>query len=272
MQVKNFKTKCKKMFYIVLGMFMIFFVYLASGCSIYYPTSYRAFIPKQWDSEYKEYERLCKENIGKVVYARPITQEEKATLIQGIRDKLIESEKREIRRKIPITDESLLTIKKEKNIDEITPELWQEILVELDKRIEAIAQKELAKKEVLEKIENEIPYKIPRAITLNAIGKSIVEVRQTFSLSNLHTESRYKEHIFYQAIVGYIYDRHWSEFIFFSKGSPTSEKFLECKKDNFEKMGLLQIALNNRESIGLESDVILTDYYAFWELKKWGDK
>ncbi len=37
-------------------------------------------------------------------------------------------------------------------------------------------------------------------------------------------------------------------------------------------MGLLQIALNNRESIGLESDVILTDYYAFWELKKWGDK
>ncbi|RDU58893.1 hypothetical protein CQA53_11765, partial [Helicobacter didelphidarum] len=34
--------------------------------------SYRAFIPKQWDSEYKEYERLCKENIGKVVYARPI--------------------------------------------------------------------------------------------------------------------------------------------------------------------------------------------------------
>ena len=71
MQVKSCKTKCKKMFYIVLGMFMILFVYLASGCSIYYPTSYRAFIPKQWDSAYKEYERLCKEEVGKVVYARP---------------------------------------------------------------------------------------------------------------------------------------------------------------------------------------------------------
>ena len=72
MQVKNFKTKCKKMFYIVLGMFMILFVYLVSGCSLYYPTSYRAFIPKSLDSEYKEYERLCKEEVGKVIYARPV--------------------------------------------------------------------------------------------------------------------------------------------------------------------------------------------------------
>ncbi|RDU59793.1 hypothetical protein CQA53_11225, partial [Helicobacter didelphidarum] len=63
--------------YISLGFFGILVVLLASGCSIYYPTSYRAFIPKQWDSEYKEYERLCKENIGKVVYARPITQDER---------------------------------------------------------------------------------------------------------------------------------------------------------------------------------------------------
>ena len=47
-------------------------LFIASGCAVYYPTSYRAFIPKQWDSEYKEYERLCRENIGKVVYAREI--------------------------------------------------------------------------------------------------------------------------------------------------------------------------------------------------------
>ncbi|WP_334088670.1 hypothetical protein [Helicobacter typhlonius] len=47
---------------------------MIKGCS--YPTSYRAFIPKALDSEYKEYQRLCKEEIGKVVYARPITQEE----------------------------------------------------------------------------------------------------------------------------------------------------------------------------------------------------
>lgn len=70
MQVKS--SKCKKMLYIVLGIFIIFFVYLASGCSIYYPTSPRAFIPKSLDSQYKEYERLCKEEVGKVVYARPV--------------------------------------------------------------------------------------------------------------------------------------------------------------------------------------------------------
>ncbi|WP_236096713.1 hypothetical protein [Helicobacter japonicus] len=258
--------------YIVLAIIGIFILHVMCGGSIYYPTSYRAFIPKALDSEYKEYQRLCKEEINKVVYARPITQEEKATLIQGIRDNLIESEKSEIGRKIPITDESLLTIKKEKNIDEITPELWQEMLAELDKRIEAIVQKELAKKEVLERIESKILYKIPSATTLNTNSKSIVEVRQTFSLSNLHTRNRYKEHIFYQAIVGYIYDRHWSEFILFTKGSPISKKFLECKKDNFKSEILLQMALNNRESIGLESDVILTDYYTFRELKKWGNK
>ncbi|RDU59968.1 hypothetical protein CQA53_11160 [Helicobacter didelphidarum] len=62
----------KMIIYISLGFFGILVVLLASGCSIYYPTSYRAFIPKQWDSEYKEYERLCEENIGKVVYARPV--------------------------------------------------------------------------------------------------------------------------------------------------------------------------------------------------------
>ena len=63
---------CKRMLYIIAGIVVLLFVYLASGCSIYYPTSYRAFIPKQWDSEYKEYERLCKEEVGKVIYARPV--------------------------------------------------------------------------------------------------------------------------------------------------------------------------------------------------------
>ena len=61
------------MLHIIAGIVVLLFVYLASGCSIYYPTSYRAFIPKSLDSEYKEFERLCKEEIGKVVYARPIT-------------------------------------------------------------------------------------------------------------------------------------------------------------------------------------------------------
>ena len=63
--------KRHKMIYIVSGIFGILIVFfMIKGC--YYPTSYRAFIPKALDSEYKEYERLCKEEIGKVVYARPM--------------------------------------------------------------------------------------------------------------------------------------------------------------------------------------------------------
>ena len=60
------------MIYWIPGILTISIVFIVSGCSIYYPTSYRAFIPKQWDSEYKEYQRLCKEEVGKVVYARPV--------------------------------------------------------------------------------------------------------------------------------------------------------------------------------------------------------
>ncbi len=74
MQVKS--SKYKRMLYIIAGIVVLLFVYLASGCSIYYPTSYRAFIPKSLDSEYKEYERLCKEEVGKVIYARPIADAE----------------------------------------------------------------------------------------------------------------------------------------------------------------------------------------------------
>ena len=59
------------MIYIVSGIFGILIVFfMIKGCS--YPTSYRAFIPKALDSEYKEYQRLCKEEIGKVLYARPV--------------------------------------------------------------------------------------------------------------------------------------------------------------------------------------------------------
>ena len=43
---------------------------MIKGC--YTPTSYRAFIPKSLDSEYKEYERLCKEEVGQVLYAKPV--------------------------------------------------------------------------------------------------------------------------------------------------------------------------------------------------------
>ena len=60
-----------KISFIILGILGILVaIFLINGCS--YPTSYRAFIPKSLDSEYKEFERLCKEEIGKVVYARPV--------------------------------------------------------------------------------------------------------------------------------------------------------------------------------------------------------
>lgn len=59
-----------KISFIILGILGILMAIFINGCS--YPTSYRAFIPKSLDSEYKEFERLCKEEIGKVVYARPV--------------------------------------------------------------------------------------------------------------------------------------------------------------------------------------------------------
>lgn len=75
--------KGHKMIYILLGIFGILIAFfMIKGCA--YPTSYRAFIPKALDSEYKEYERLCKEEIGKVVYARPAWNiEKKMFLLSG---------------------------------------------------------------------------------------------------------------------------------------------------------------------------------------------
>lgn len=52
----------------ITGILIISF--MIKGCN--YPISYRAFIPKALDSEYKEYERLCKEEVGQVLYAKPV--------------------------------------------------------------------------------------------------------------------------------------------------------------------------------------------------------
>lgn len=46
--------------YILLAIIGIFILYVMCGGSIYYPTSYRAFIPKALDSEYKEYAKFPK--------------------------------------------------------------------------------------------------------------------------------------------------------------------------------------------------------------------
>lgn len=58
------------MLYLAIFGIILLLVFIVNGCS--YPTSYKAFIPKALDSDYKEYQRLCKEEIGKVIYARPV--------------------------------------------------------------------------------------------------------------------------------------------------------------------------------------------------------
>ena len=89
MQYKGHKIK-----YILLGIFGILITFfMIKGCS--YPTSYRAFIPKALDSEYKEYERLCEISQKGIVYSRPLPQyiqdyytlQEKKTLRQDVRIK-----------------------------------------------------------------------------------------------------------------------------------------------------------------------------------------
>ncbi len=171
--------------YIFLAIIGIFILYVMCGGSIYYPTSYRAFIPKALDSEYKEYERLCKEEIGKVVYARPITQEE---------------------------------FEKMKALHNAKVEYY------------------FSSKYVL-------------------ISKSIYEYRMS-----LHKDFQpYPEHeassIVYQMILSYAYDRYWTEFILFTKGSPISEKFLKCGIKIPEQVSFLTMAFKEQHNIGAKSDV-----------------
>ncbi len=65
--------------YIILTFILGLIVFVSvKGC--FYPTSYRAFIPKSLDSEYKEFERFSQQELGRVLYARPLTEIEKNCL------------------------------------------------------------------------------------------------------------------------------------------------------------------------------------------------
>ena len=55
-------------------------IFLFGGHSIYYPTSSKAFIPKSLDSEYKEFKKFSQQELGRVLYARPLTEIEKNNL------------------------------------------------------------------------------------------------------------------------------------------------------------------------------------------------
>ncbi|RDU59031.1 hypothetical protein [Helicobacter sp. MIT 14-3879] len=171
------------MIYIILAIFGFFILYVICGGHIYYPTSYRAFIPKQWDSEYKEYQKLCKENIGRVVYARVITQKEREEM-----------------------EEILKT--------HITSWLCR-------------------------------VYYIP-------INKNIYELRYTLYTLKNNTDS-----IAYQQIVGYHFNRNWTEFIFFTKGSPIDEKFYktEMRDYNIQDDIFLNRVFNNQQNIGIKEDI-----------------
>ncbi|WP_245945899.1 hypothetical protein [Helicobacter didelphidarum] len=183
--------------YISLGFFGILVILLASGCSIYYPTSYRAFIPKQWDSEYKEYERLCKENIGKVVYARPITQEE-------------------------------------------------------FEKMDALLHK---------------PAHHFFSYRYTPVSKSIYELRISLHNDLQESPDLVVDNIIYQIIGSYAYDRYWTELIFFTKGSPTSEKFLKCQVSVSER-NLLAMAFEKQQNIGTKDDIISIKYGNLRTIKK----
>ena len=78
----------------------------------------------------------------------------------------------------------------------------------------------------------------------------------------------YKEYLakFIQSNVSNIYDIEG----FFGFAPYSSAPLRTSSYGDRERGG--KVFQNNHESIGLESDVILTDYYDFGDLKKWGDK
>lgn len=68
-----------KILYLAIFSIIFLLIFIVNGCS--YPTNYKAFVPKALDSDYKEYQRLCKEEIGKVIYARPVGDIKKETFL-----------------------------------------------------------------------------------------------------------------------------------------------------------------------------------------------
>ena len=58
-------------------------IFIASGCSVPYPASKRAFMPNFLDPQYKEFKKLSQKEIGRVLYARPLTETEKSNLKDG---------------------------------------------------------------------------------------------------------------------------------------------------------------------------------------------
>ena len=66
------------MVYVIIGVLVAIFLF--NQCSIYYPTSSKAFIPKSLDSEYKEFKKFSQQELGRVLYARPLTEIEKNNL------------------------------------------------------------------------------------------------------------------------------------------------------------------------------------------------
>lgn len=65
--------------YIILTLIVGFIVFISiKGC--FYPTSYRAFVPNFLDAQYKEFKKFSQKEIGRVLYARPLTGIEKSNL------------------------------------------------------------------------------------------------------------------------------------------------------------------------------------------------
>ncbi|RDU58984.1 hypothetical protein CQA53_11695, partial [Helicobacter didelphidarum] len=155
---------------------------------------------KQWDSEYKEYERLCKENIGKVVYARPITQDERERM-------------KKMTEKYPSGTLVFETIPIGKSIYE--------------KRYTIISEKNIRHTEDID--------------------------RDTFIY-----KQGFEDSVVYQTIAGYIYDRHWTEFIFFTKGASTIRKYI-TRDTGQHHYNTIEAALHNTQNIGVKNNMKFTN-------------
>ncbi|MCR2063198.1 hypothetical protein, partial [Campylobacter helveticus] len=71
--------KMPKITSIVLGLLLALII-PAVVKGYYYPTSLRAFIPNFLDSQYKEFKKFSQQELGRVLYARPLTEIEKNDL------------------------------------------------------------------------------------------------------------------------------------------------------------------------------------------------
>lgn len=64
----------------ILGILVVIFIFF--GCSIPYPAEKQAFIPRFLDSEYEDFKKFAKQETDRILYARPIPEQEREKYIK----------------------------------------------------------------------------------------------------------------------------------------------------------------------------------------------